>query len=111
MSRRLKAVVLSERYYCRGARPHTSTWILRALSLQRDETILSRAKRFGRRGRADWRLEHAGEIQNAYRGQRRFPPALGAESADPSILIRPHRGVEAGCPYPFDQDRPSVSLV
>jgi hypothetical protein len=28
-------------------------------------------------------VEHAGEIHMAYRGQRRFPPALGTQSSDP----------------------------
>jgi len=40
----------------------------------------------------------------AYRGQRRFPPTLGAQSADPSIFVRQERGIQAGCAHRFDQN-------
>lgn len=39
----------------------------------------------------------------AYRGKRSFPSAFGAESADPSILVRQERSIEAGCTHGFDQ--------
>jgi len=47
----------------------------------------------------------------AYRGQRRFPPAVGAESADPSILVREPRGIQAGYAHRFDQNRWGVGSL
>ncbi len=47
----------------------------------------------------------------AYRGQRRFPPALRAESADPSILVRQERGLKAGCAHGFDHNRWGVNSL
>lgn len=47
----------------------------------------------------------------AYRGQRRFSPALGAESADPRILVRLERGIQAGCADCFDQNRCGVGAL
>jgi hypothetical protein len=44
-------------------------------------------------GRAGRRFKHAGEIQLTYRGQRRLPPAIGAQPADPSILVRQPCGI------------------
>ena len=71
-------------------------------------------------GRAGRRLEHAGEIHMAYRGQRCFPPAVGAQSADPSILgtrrpphsgrLRaPFRPKSMGLPIRCDIDDPDIS--
>jgi hypothetical protein len=62
----------------------------------------------GRPGRT---FEHAGEIHMTYRGQRRFPPTLGAESADPSILVRQERGLKAGCAHGFDHNRWGVGSL
>jgi hypothetical protein len=54
-------------------------------------------------GRVGRLIEHAGEIHMAYRGQRRFPAALGAESSDASILVGSERGIQACGAYRFDQ--------
>ena len=62
-------------------------------------------------GRPGRRFEHAGEIHTAYRGQRRFAPTLGAESADPSILVRQERGLKAGCAHGFDHNRWGVGSL
>ena len=46
-----------------------------------------------------------------YRGQRCFPPAVGAESTDPSILVRRERGIHAGGAHEFDQNRLRVGWL
>ena len=48
------------------------------------------------------RFEHAGEIHKANRGQGRFPPALSAQPADPGILVRGERSIQAGCAHRFN---------
>jgi hypothetical protein len=47
----------------------------------------------------------------AYRGSRGFPPAVGAESAEPSILVREERGIQAGGTHRFDQNRWGVGSL
>lgn len=47
----------------------------------------------------------------AYRGQRRFPAALGAQAADPRILVRLPRRIEAGCAHRFERTRWRVSSL
>ena len=85
---------------------------MRPLSLQRDEArFRQRLGAFVDVGRAGRSFEHAGEIQMVYRGQRRFPPALGTESADPSILVRQERGLKAGCAHGFDHNRWGVGSL
>jgi hypothetical protein len=41
----------------------------------------------------------------AYCGERCFPPAGGAEPADPGILVRGERGIHAGCAHRFEHNR------
>ena len=38
-----------------------------------------------------------------YRGQRGFPSSVGAEPANPGILIRREGGIQAGGAHGFDQ--------
>ena len=45
-----------------------------------------------------------GEIQLTYRGNRYFPPTIGAQSANPSILVRQPCGIQAGCTHGFSQN-------
>lgn len=47
----------------------------------------------------------------AYRGQRRFPPAVGAEAADSSILVRQECGLQAGCAHRFGHNRSGVGSL
>ncbi len=47
----------------------------------------------------------------AYCCQRRFPPALEAESSDPGVFVRQLRGFEAGGPHGFGQNRWGVGPV
>ena len=41
----------------------------------------------------------------AYRSQRYFPSAVGAQSADASILVRGDRRIQAACAHRFDHNR------
>lgn len=50
-------------------------------------------------------FEHGRKIDVAYRGQRRFPSALGAEAADPRVLVRQTRGFDTGGTNSFGQNQ------
>jgi hypothetical protein len=50
-------------------------------------------------------FEQGGEIQVTYRRHRGLPSAIGAQSADPGILVRQHRGIQAGSAHRFDQNQ------
>ena len=47
----------------------------------------------------------------AYRGERCFPPAVGAEPANPGILVRGKRGFQAGCAHGFEHNRWRIGAV
>jgi hypothetical protein len=77
-------------------------------SLQGDEARSARPLAVSSTEEVGRRFEHAGEIQMAYRRQRCFPPALGAESTDTRILVRRECGTQAGRAHRFGQNRRGV---
>jgi hypothetical protein len=56
------------------------------------------------RARVGGRFDHVREIHIPYCGDRRFPPALGAEPTNPGVFVRRERGIQAGCAHSFDRD-------
>jgi hypothetical protein len=56
-----------------------------------------------RRGWNSWGREQAGEIQVAYRGERRLPAAIGAEAADPRVIVGLDCCIQARRPHSVGQ--------
>ena len=79
----------------------------RDATLEGEARFTSAAGSFGRVDSAGRRLKQAGD-QAAYRRQRRFPSALGAESADAGILVRQERGIHASGTHRLGQNRRAV---
>ena len=80
----------------------------RDATLEGEARFTSAAGSFGRVDSAGRRLKQAGEIQAAYRRQRRFPSALRAESADAGILVRQEHGVHASGTHCLGQNRRAI---
>jgi hypothetical protein len=59
-------------------------------------------------GRLTQRSERAGEVQLTYGGQCGLPSAVGAQPADPGVLIRQSFGIQTRRPYSVGQNKRGV---